>query len=477
MERIEPETARLSRRAWLRVAALGGLGLGFPRVGAASPNLPASSFPGFGRAKSVILVFANGGQSQIDTWDPKPRAPAEVRGEFSAIRTAVPGTLLCEHMPRLARLADRYSIVRSVSHDDLDHGSAVYLALTGRFHARKSSNPPPEPTDFPTYGALLKRVRPNSRFPYTAVHVNGPAVVPEREAPGQFGGLLGREHEPLILGDVTQQRVAVPALEPSPEVPAQRLAARRQLLEGLDGGLDGGPRRLDFAAHVADMNVLYEQAFQVLASPACHRAFDLSAEPQRLRDRYGRYRSGQACLLARRLVEAKVPLVAVMLNHSNRGQDKHPGETGSYGWDTHNDIFQALKIHLLPRFDQSFSALLEDLDERGLLDETLVICMGEFGRAPRVALEATFAGRSPGRKHWASAYSIVMAGAGVTRGAIYGGSDQIGAHVADRPVSPADIAATMFAALGIDPAAHYLDSLGRPFALTEGRPVDGLFAG
>jgi uncharacterized protein (DUF1501 family) len=225
------------------------------------------------------------------------------------------------------------------------------------------------------------------------------------------------------------------------------------------------------------MNVLYGQAFQVLASPACHSAFDLSAEPQRLRERYGRYRSGQACLLARRLVEAKVPLVTVMFNHGNRGQDKHPEETDSYGWDTHNDIFQALKVHLLPRFDQSFSALLEDLDDRGLLDETLVVCMGEFGRAPRVALEATFAGRSPGRKHWASAYSIVMAGAGVTRGATYGASDQIGAHVKDRPVSPADIAATMFTALGIDPAADYLDSLGRPFALTEGRPVGGLFVG
>ncbi len=228
-------------------------------------------------------------------------------------------------------------------------------------------------------------------------------------------------------------------------------------------------------AQVEDMNVLYQQAFRVLASPACHSAFDLSAEPDRLRERYGRYRSGQACLLARRLVEAKVPLVTVMFNHGNRGQDKQPGETDAYGWDTHNDIFHALKTHLLPRFDQSFSALLEDLDDRGLLDETLVVCMGEFGRAPRVALEATFAGRTPGRKHWASAYSIVMAGAGMTRGATFGGSDRIGGYVKDGLVSPADIAATMFAALGIDPAAHYLDSLGRPFALTEGKPVGGLF--
>jgi uncharacterized protein (DUF1501 family) len=196
-----------------------------------------------------------------------------------------------------------------------------------------------------------------------------------------------------------------------------------------------------------------------------------------LRERYGRYRSGQACLLARRLVEAEVPLVTVMFNHGNRGQDRHPAETDFYGWDTHNDIFHALKTHLLPRFDQSFSTLLEDLDDRGLLDQTLVICMGEFGRAPRVALEATFAGKSPGRKHWASAYSIVAAGAGVTRGAVYGASDQIGAHVKDKPVTPGDMAATMFAALGIDPTVHYLDALGRPFVLAEGKPLSGLFSG
>jgi hypothetical protein len=360
--------------------------------------------------------------------------------------------------------------------------------LTGRFHPRKSSNPPPEPSDFPTYGAVLKRVRANPRFPYTAVHVNGPAIVPERVAPGQFGGFLGREYEPLVLGDMTQQRVAVPGLEPVPDVPADRLAARRQLLNSIDsldgGAIDGGAIAtaagkggVQPTGQVADMHVLYQQAFQVLASPACRSAFDLSSEPQRLHERYGRYRSGQACLLARRLVEAKVPLVTVMFNHGNRGQDKQPAETDSYGWDTHNDIFQALKVHLLPRFDQSFSALLEDLDERGLLDETLVICLGEFGRAPRVALEATFAGETPGRKHWASTYSVVMAGAGVTRGATYGDSDQIGAHVKDRPVTPADIAATIFAAIGIDPAAHYVDSLGRPFALAEGKPIVGLFAG
>src|SRR6185437_15573394 len=172
------------------------------------------------------------------------------------------------------------------------------------------------------------------------------------------------------------------------------------------------------------------------------------------RDRYGRHRSGQACLLARRLVEAGVPLITVMWNHSARGQDKSPDDPESFGWDTHNDIFATLRNNLLPRFDQSFSALLDDLDRRGLLDETLVVCMGEFGRAPRVALEAKFAGQSPGRKHWANTYSIVLAGAGVTRGAVFGRSDSIAGYaVADR-VGPCDVAATIFAALGVDPATE-----------------------
>jgi uncharacterized protein (DUF1501 family) len=225
------------------------------------------------------------------------------------------------------------------------------------------------------------------------------------------------------------------------------------------------------------MNHLYSQAFEMLSSSRCRQAFDLSAEPAGLRDRYGRNRSGQACLLARRLVEAGVPLITVIWSHSNRGQDKDPASTDAYGWDTHNDIFDALKTHLLPRFDLGFSALLEDLDQRGLLDETLVVCMGEFGRAPKIALEAKFAGTSPGRKHWASVYSIVMAGAGVTRGAVYGQSDRIAALPVADPVTPCDIAATIFSALGIDPAAHYTDTLGRPFPISVGRPIGGLFTG
>lgn len=468
-----------SRRTWLRLGGLAGLewALAGRRASIASAA-PAtiSRIAGFGRARSVILIYTSGGQSQLETWDPKPSAPVEIRGEFAAIPTAVPGTFIGEHLPRLARLADRYTIVRSVSHDDLDHGSASYLALTGHFHPQKSSNPPARPSDLPTYGAVLKRVRPVSRFPYEAVHVNGPALVPETIAPGQDAGFLGRDYDPLLLGDVGSAPIAVPCLEMQGELPAMRLTARQDLQSLLENAGQEGERARPFPhRRHQDLETAYQQAFDLLASPRCRQAFDLSAEPAAVRERYGRHRSGQACLMARRLVEAGVPLVTVVWNHSNRGQDKTPEATETYGWDTHNDIFDALKLHLLPRFDESFATLLEELDERGLLDETLVVCMGEFGRAPQVALEKRFAGSSPGRKHWASVYSIVMAGAGVTPGAVYGASDRIAAQPHSERVSPADIAATIFSALGIDPQGHFQDAVGRPFPIATGQPLEGLY--
>jgi hypothetical protein len=456
----------LTRREWLR---LGGLGLASLAAGRASG---APVFPGFGKARSVLLVYTSGGQSQLDTWDPKPDAPEEVRGQFRPIATSMPGTRVCEHLPRLARLAHLYTILRSASHDDLDHGSASYLALTGHFHTKKSGNPPPRPTDHPTYGALLSKVSPARRLPCTAVHVNGPALVPEVLAPGQDGGFLGRGCEPLLIGDPTQEPLALPGLDPQGDLPPVRLEARRSLLHSLEQYR----RDLEASGAGSDLNLLYRQAYQLLDAPRFRRAFDLGREPLAVRERYGLHRSGQALLLGRRLVEAGVPWITVMWNHNNRGQDRHPGEVDSYGWDTHNDIFDLLKDHLLPRFDQSFAALLLDLEQRGLLEQTLVVCMGEFGRAPQVALEPKFAGATPGRKHWAAVYSLVMAGAGVARGGLFGASDRHGAYPSTPPVGPWDIAATMFAALGVDPATPYQDPAGRLFPLTTGTPISGLYS-
>lgn len=456
------------RREFLQV----GLGAGLAAAQSASGGETDARRPrGFGRAKSVILVYASGGQSQFETWDPKPDAPLDVRGAFSPIATAVPGVLLCEHMPRLAKLADRYTIVRSMSHEDLDHGTATYLALTGRYHRIRSGNPPPDPTDYPTYGAVLKRLRVTQRFAYEAVHLNAPAYVPFLISPGQDGGFLGREYEPLVVGDPRSSQTVLPGLAPQAGLPPVRLEKRKTLKETLDGYR----ARLAQDQKPADMSHLYQQALAMLSSSLYRDAFDLSAEPDAVRDRYGRHRSGQSCLLARRLVEAGAPFINVIWNHSNRGQDRDPNDTDVYGWDTHNDIFDALKIHLLPRFDESFSALLEDLDERGLLDETLVVCMGEFGRAPRVALEPNFAGNLPGRKHWASVYSIVLAGAGVGRGTVLGASDRLGAEPLTKRYGPWDVAATMFSALGIDHAAHYTDILNRPYSATVGEPIEAAY--
>jgi uncharacterized protein (DUF1501 family) len=466
-------SGRLSRREWLRLGAAAGLGLaGGTSVGQGSESKSPPA-PGFGRAKSVILVFANGGQSQIDMWDPKPNAPLDVRGAFSPIATALPGVQFCEHMSRIARVADRFTLVRSLAHEDLDHGTAAYLALTGTYHARRSGNPPPGPNDSPTYGAVLRRLKSPSKAMHDAVHVNGPALMPLEPGPGQNGGFLGRAFEPLLVGDTSAAAGAIPDLAPRSDVPAVRLNDRLSLKQTLDRYA----ARLESEPQARDMSRHYGQALEMLASSRTRDAFDLEAEPAATRDRYGRHRSGQALLLARRLAEAEVPYINVIWNHTNRGQDFEPAVTDEYGWDTHNDIFAALKDRLLPRFDESFSALIEDLDQRGLLDQTLVVCMGEFGRAPRVALEKNFAGATPGRKHWASVYSIVMAGAGVQRGAVVGASDRIGAEPVSDRYGPWDVAATMFHALGIDPRGHYVDPFGRPFSITTGRPMEAIYAG
>jgi Protein of unknown function (DUF1501) len=307
----------------------------------------------------------------------------------------------------------------------------------------------------------VKRIRPAAHFPHTAVHVNGPLVAPFEVSPGQFAGLLGRAHEPAELGNVTDTDRLVASLELPADLPAERLNARQHLLAKLDPAAAKDP--------------LAQKAFELVNAPRVREALDLDREPEKLRDAYGRHRSGQACLMARRLVEAGVPWVTVFFNHGIRGQDDRPDETDEYGWDTHNDIFDALKTHLIPRFDHSVSAFLEDLHTRGLLERTLVVVMGEFGRAPLVALEKNFAGSSPGRKHWAGCYSVLLAGAGVVSGSTFGKSDRIAAYPAHEPTTPGDLSATMFHALGIHAHAHYTDATDRPYRATTGTPVTKLF--
>lgn len=468
-----PDRRSQPRREWLRISSLSGLVafLSGARASAVTTgDDDTARSRGFNRAKSVILVFASGGQSQIDMWDPKPDAPAEIRGAFDSISTTVNGVRFGEHMPQIAGIADKLCIVRNMAHEDLDHGTAFYLAQTGRYHRLRSANPLPSPDDYPCFGSVLHRVRPATEFAHTAVHLNGPAEVPNIIGAGQFGGFLGRGFDPLTLGDVTSSTEPLPSLRKHEDLPQIRLQARQSLLQAVESSA----RQAGWST-TAEKSLLYRKAFEMLSRDRTRAAFNLAAEPESLRDRYGRNRSGQACLLARRLVEAGVPLVNVIWNHNNRGQDKEPDNTDLYGWDTHNDIFDALQHRLLPRFDQGFTALIEDLDERGLLDETLVVCMGEFGRAPRVAVEKNFAGTSPGRKHWSWVYSIAFAGAGVQRGAVAGASDAQGAYPTTEPWGPWDVMATIFSALGIDPQQEYRDTLNRPFRICEGRVMETIY--
>ena len=314
----------------------------------------------------------------------------------------------------------------------------------------------------------MQRVRPSDRFPHAAFHINGPLLTPKEPGPGQYGGFLGHGYDPLLIGDVTEDPT-LKWLSSPVDVSSHRRAARRQLSAELD-------RLGPSASSVPGVHYdLVRKAYDLIDSPRVRDAFDLGQEPVGVRDRYGRYRGGQACLLARRLVEAGVPWITVFFNHNIRGQDDHPELADEYGWDTHNDIFEVMATHLLPRFDHSLSALLEDLEQRGLLKDTLVVCMGEFGRSPVVAVERNFKGSSPGRKHWAQCYSVMLAGAGIRRGAVYGSSDRQGAYSQTNPVTPGDLSATMLDALGIPAETHFTDLANRPHRITTGNPVTALF--
>jgi hypothetical protein len=398
------------------------------------------------RARSVILLFMWGGPSHVDTWDPKPDAPPEVRGEFQSIQTSVSGIRICEHFPLLAKRAQKYAIVRSMTHDDPAHLSPVHHLLTGRIApVPNSDDASATRNDSPHIGALLAKFRPAAdgvptcvQLPWQVSHPSAPGGT----APGQHAGWMGTAYDPFVAsGDPNAPEYRVAGLGGAGGV----TASRQELLRVLDKrGTDTG------------FSQVRENALTMLTSGRVETAFDLSKEPDKLRDTYGRNTHGQGCLLARRLVEAGVRLVCV--NWHNDGQTF---------WDTHSNNFPGLKNRLMPPADRGFAALLDDLEGRGLLSETLVVWVGEFGRAPRV-------GKS-GREHWPGCYSAVLAGAGIRGGVVYGSSDRIGARPATDPVSPADLNATIYHALGVDPTREIHDKLGRPLPLTTGKPLAAMF--
>lgn len=408
-----------------------------------------------GPAKACIFMFMWGGPSQLDTWDLKPEAPADVRGEFRPIATSVPGIQICEHFPRLARLTDRLAIIRSLTHDDPAHLSSVHHLMTGHRAARFPSDAdPPSRKDWPHLASLLARLRPTPgplppfvTLPWTVMHPAAPGGV----APGQNGGWLGPGGDPFVIqGDPNAATFGISGLRLPGNLTPEQFAARRDLRAELQ-------RQASIVSQWADgqhFHHLQGQAFDLLADSTVHRAFDLSRETPRTRDRYGRNIHGQSVLLARRLVEAGVPFVGVNWHQDHRNF-----------WDTHGDNFNRLKRDLMPPTDLAFSALIEDLEQRGLLDSTLLVWVGEFGRRPQIT-----AGNA-GREHWPHCYCGVLAGGGIRGGIVHGRSDRMAARPVEAAVSPPDLTATMYHALGIDPGQMVQSRDGRPVPLTEGRPI------
>lgn len=451
----------LSRRSALHVGSLPFFGLSLNHCLADSISIE-NEIP---KARSCILIFLFGGPSQIDLFDMKPDAPAEFRGEFKPIATSVPGIEICEHLPQLARRMHLFQIIRSMHHEHPRHGWGLYYMLTGQKHSRPDLDAPPTPDDFPGMGALVshfsRETKSDLPSAITLPRWNRFLDLPADYA-GERGGILGQAATPwLVKADGSGQLVPEEFRLNSPIAPG-RIADRSQLLQQLDQSL----------ARWGDSHVfgnLQDVARQILTSAKARAAFDLNQEKQETREKYGNHPFGQGLLLARRLVEAGTRLVQV--NWHNDGSD-----VKSPFWDTHKDNFNSLKNKLLPPFDQAFPALLDDLEGRGLMDDTLVVVMGEFGRTPRVGrVVMNAATDASGRDHWPGAYSVLVAGGRTRKGTVYGASDNHAAYVVDKPVSPPDLHATIMAALGISPQARFTDLRGFSHKVSEGVPVKGLF--
>jgi uncharacterized protein (DUF1501 family) len=451
------------RREVLRAGALSLFGLGLPKLLQARASTP----PPRRHTKACIVLFMWGGPAQQDTWDMKPDAPDVYRGEFKPIKTAVPGLHVCEHLPQLAKRADKLCLIRSMTHADVNHTTATHHLLTG-----KPAPPGPLADDWPNYGAVLAKFgRGDGPLP---PYVSMMPVVPDgaprfvEESHGQGAGILGPVYNPMrIDADASKPDYRVGEFERRPDTTAAQVRDRQHLLRALD------TRSRKFVGQPSPeaVGVQYDRAFSLLSAPAAAQAFDLSQEPLRVRERYGMNRHGQSVLQARRLIEAGVPLVTVFWPND--------GITNvSVYWDTHSRNFIDLKTRLCPVTDQAFSALLDDLADRGMLDDTLIVWTGEMGRTPKVGQAVpggAGAGRD-GRDHWGKLFTTVLAGGGVKGGTVHGASDRFAAEPSENPTPPADLAATVYHLLGVDPRSEIQDRLGRPLTLCDGRVIEPIVA-
>ena len=446
--------SRVSRRAAIQLGSAGvgtaGL-LSADWLRAASTTAPTNAH----RAKSVILIFNCGAPSHIDLWDPKPLAPDTVRGPYQPIETNVPGIYVSSLLPQLAKHADKLAIVRSVHHRHSSHNSGMHWSIVGRPYKEDSTLINPSRTDMPSFGTLTAWLAQRDGY---SSHLPPYVITPEPHCdslkyitPGQFGSCLGSKYDPLVLNrDPAAADFRVPDMGLVDGVSQERQQLRSDLL----GQLDHHGCRIEAEA-ARDYAVMQSKALSMANATGVSQAFDLSQEPTAVRERYGRHTWGQSHLLARRLVEAGVPFVTTVNGRS-------------IIWDTHKDNFSRLETRLVPQMQQGYTALLEDLAERGLLDTTLVVWMGDFGRTPLINKEA-------GRDHWPSCYTMVLAGGGIRGGQVVGESDKIGGVPRTRPITPADIHATIFTALGYDPhAITFRSADGRPIQLSDGEPIGEL---
>jgi hypothetical protein len=454
----------LTRREILGAGSLGLVGLSLPEL-LRSRHVhaaPAASRPVHGRAKSCILLFLMGGPPQHSTWDPKPETPPEIRGDFKPIATSVPGIQIAEVMPSTARQMDKICVLRAVSSTDNAHSSSGYYMLTGHAHQpinAENVNPGP-PNNYPSMGAIMRRLKTTG--PGLPASITLPNRIFNTDGsvwPGQDGGFLGHGADPWLF--TCQPHAAdfrIPDFNLPVGVSPPRLDGRRSLLDQVNRGLDAVSRT--GALNYFDSQS--QQAFDLVRSERSRRAFHLEQEPESVRDRYGRTPFGQSVLLARRLIEAGVSLVQV---NWYRGPDE-PADNPC--WDSHTQETERLRTVLGPPMDRAYSALLEDLAARGMLDETLVVWTAEFGRTPRMNPRG-------GRDHWGFVYSSALAGGGVRGGQVIGSSDQIGAHPRDGRVQPQDLTATIFHALGYSPDTEIHDNLGRPLPISRGDVIRQVF--
>jgi hypothetical protein len=439
----------LSRRRMLQVGALGTLGLSLPAA------LRAEAQSGLRvRAKSVIFLHQFGGVPQQDTFDMKPNAPAELRGEFKPIPSSLPGLGVCELLPRMSRVMDSMTVVRSVCHRTSQHNSAAYYSLTGHQPQADVVSATASASDFPAYGSVVSKLAPSRSQVPTFVSLPWMIADGVFRTPGEFAGYLGKEHDPLfITKDPNKPDFSVDALTLPIEVPMERVSSRL----ALRSSLAAHAQLNDSIAAVRGLDTYQQRALSLLTSSETQRAFDIQDEDRGLRDRYGRTPYGQSVLLARRLVEAGIRFVTVYYS------------PGIVGWDTHQQNFKLLREKLLPATEQTVPTLIEDLESRGLLDETMVVWTGEFGRTPKINKDA-------GRDHWPQCYTLLMAGGGLKRGFVYGASDSSAAYPKDDPCSPDDIAATMFYCMGIDPATELRNHVNQPIPASRGTPIMPLLA-